>query len=79
MKIVKVTFLDHIEYNGIDLKDPSNIKCLLVRAVGFLIHEDDERIIISPWLTEDPHSDVYVIAKSTVIKIEELVVKNETF
>ena len=79
MKIIKVTFFDHIEYNSVDLKDPSNIRCLVVRAVGFLIHEDDERIIISPWLADDPHSDVYVIAKPTIIKMEELVVKNEAF
>ena len=79
MKIVKVTFLDHVEYNDVDLRDPSSIRCLMVRAVGYLIHEDDDRIIISPWFTDDPYSDIYVIAKSTVIKMEELVVKNETF
>lgn len=79
MRIVKVTFLDHVECNDVNLKDVSNIKCLTVEAVGFLVHEGDDHIIISPWHTEDPHSDVYVIAKSAIIKIEELVVKNETF
>lgn len=79
MKIVKVVFLDHVEYNDVDLTEASNLKCLVVRAVGYLIHEDEDRIIISPWLTSPPHSDVYVIAKSTIIKMEELVVKDETF
>jgi len=79
MKIVKVTFWDHTSHSEVDLdrRDSLRLDCTLTKAVGFLIHENEKRILISPWIAEGSNSDVYAILKSDIVEMEELVTLRE--
>jgi len=79
MKIVKVTFWDHTSHSEVDLdrRDSLRLDCTLTKAVGFLIHENEKRILISPWIAEGANSDVYAILKSDIVEMEELVTVKE--
>ena len=79
MKIVKVTFWDHTSHSEVDLdrRDSLRLDCTLTKAVGFLIHENEKRILIAPWIAEGSNSDVYAILKSDIVEIEELIPKSQ--
>ena len=79
MKVVKVTFWDHASHGEVDLdrRDSLQLDCVLTRAVGLLIHENDKRILIAPWIAEGSNSDVYAILKSDIVEMEELVTFRE--
>jgi len=79
MRVVRVTFWDHASHTEVDLdrRDSLMLDALLTKAVGFVIHEDDKRILISPWIAEGPNSDVYAILKSDIVEIEELIPRRE--
>ena len=79
MKVVKVTFWDHTAHNEVDLdrRDSLKLDCVLTKAVGFLIHENEKRILISPWIAEGANSDIYAILKSDIVEMEELVTMKE--
>ena len=79
MKVVKVTFWDHASHGEVDLdrRDSLKLDCVLTKAVGFLIHENEKRILISPWIAEGSNSDVYAILKSDIVEMEELVTLRE--
>ena len=79
MRIVKVTFWDHATHSDVDLerRDSLLLDGALTRAVGFVVHENEKRILISPWVAEDENSEVYAILKSDIIEIEELIPKSQ--
>ncbi|MEM4497316.1 MAG: hypothetical protein QW692_00635 [Nitrososphaerota archaeon] len=74
-RYVKVVFWDHAYHSEVDLgyRDVIRLSGFLTTVVGKVIYEDDERIAVAPWIAEGPNSDVYVILKSTIISVEELI------
>ncbi|MHC1624030.1 MAG: hypothetical protein ACXQTR_05520 [Candidatus Methanospirareceae archaeon] len=79
MKIVRVKFWDHAAHGEVDLerRDSLMLDAVLTQAVGFVIHENEKRILISPWIAEGENSDVYAILKSDIVEIEELIPKSQ--
>ena len=79
MKIVRVKFWDHASHSEVDLerKDSILLDGVLTVVVGFVIHENEKRILLSPWIAEGSNSEVYAILKSDVVEVEELIPKSQ--
>ena len=86
-KIVKVTWIDaqRLELGVIQEDELPDIKPIPCDIVGFLVHEDKERIIVAQekWdklgldLEKSGVKYVHVIPKVSIIKITELMDKNK--
>jgi len=79
MKIIRVKFWDHASHSEVDLerRDSLMLDGVLTRAVGFVIHENDKRILLAPWIAEGANSDVYAILKSDIVEVEELIPRSQ--
>ena len=79
MKIVRVKFWDHASHSEVDLerRDSILLDGVLTVVVGFVIHENEKRILLSPWIAEGSNSEVYAILKSDVVEVEELIPAKE--
>jgi len=79
MKIVRVKFWDHASHSEVDLerRDSILLDGVLTVVVGFVIHENEKRILLSPWIAEGANSEVYAILKSDVVEVEELIPAKE--
>ncbi len=76
MKIVKVTWIDaqRLELGVQHQEDIADLQPIPCNIVGFLIHEDKERIVIAQekWDDLQGFKYVHVIPKCSVIKIRRL-------
>ncbi len=76
MKIVKITWLDaqRVELGVQHQEDIADLQPIPCDIVGFLIHEDKERIVIAQekWDDLQGFKYVHVIPKCSVIKIRRL-------
>ena len=77
MKIIRVKAIDWTQYTGfVEVVDHFNL--LEAQVVGFLVKEDDERIVLShQWFERDGATDdvryTTVIPKQMILEREELV------
>lgn len=78
-RYVKVVFWDHACYSEIDLehKEVSALGGVLTVVVGKIVHENEECILVTPWIAEGANSDVYAILKANIISLEELIPKSQ--
>lgn len=81
MRIIKVTWIDAQRFEvGVqsesELKHYQPIPCDIV---GFMVHDDEERIVIAQekWEEEAGLKYVHVIPKCSITKIVDLVEENE--
>ncbi len=76
MKIVRVTWLDaqRVELGVQHQEDIADLQPIPCDIVGFLIHEDKDRIVIAQekWDDFQGFKYVHVIPKCSVIKIRKL-------
>jgi len=79
MKIIRVKFWDHASHSEVDLerRDSILLDGVLTVVVGFVIHENEKRILLSPWIAEGANSEVYAILKSDIVEVEELIPKSQ--
>ena len=74
MKIVKVEWIDaqRLELGCIQQEELPDLKPIVGEIVGFLVHEDKERIVIAQerWKELGGCKYVHVIPKCSVIKIK---------
>ena len=70
MKIVEVEWLDaHSSMDAMTISDLEKQKPILTKSCGFLIHEDQEKIILASMIYEDILDQYQVIPKGMVKKI----------
>lgn len=75
MRIVEVDWLDHCEDGPtwVPYDDAMDAKLARCHTVGYLVHEDDERIVVcSSWVDDDDEtvSRPFVIARACVTRFE---------
>jgi hypothetical protein len=77
MKIIEVTWLDHREDGQAwqSYHDAVNLQPAECHTVGYLVHEDDDRIVVtSTWLNDDDETvgGAFVILASAVTHLRVL-------
>ena len=72
--IVKVTWLDAISDEGaFDVDDLSMVKLLEMVSVGYLIHEDTDKVVLArDYFAEGNYRALIVIPTKAVLKTEQL-------
>ena len=75
MKLVSVTWLDAVSCDSWEpILDARNLKPARMVTIGFLLHEDDDKVVLSASYDEENQSvaSTYAIPKSWVLSIKEI-------